>query len=102
MYKLTIVRIGYIKDGASDPLQSYHTMDFPITPKANQQAPHPAFIQDYSTYPHKVELGVYLDFVVHNPNQPRSHNLEPNSKMVDMAPITIKPNSGNVFVQTDV
>jgi hypothetical protein len=40
-YSLTILGIGYVQDGASDPLQSYHTMDFPMTPKAIQQAPVP-------------------------------------------------------------
>jgi hypothetical protein len=61
-YELTIVGIGYTKDGATDPLQSYHTMDFPMTPKSIQQAPCPAHIQDYSTYPPKVELAYLLRF----------------------------------------
>jgi hypothetical protein len=98
-YELTIIGIGYVRDGASDPLQSYHTMDFPMTPKSIQQAPRPAHIQDYATFPPKVELAVYLDFAVHNPNQTRTHNMEPNSKMADLPPITIKPKPGNVFVK---
>jgi len=61
-YLLTILGIGYVQDGASDPLQSYHTMDFPMTPKAIQQAPRPAHIVEYATFPPKVELAVYLDF----------------------------------------
>ncbi len=61
-YELTIVGIGYIKDGATDLLQSYNTMDFPMTPKSIQQAPCPAHIQDYSTYPPKVELAYLLRF----------------------------------------
>ncbi len=47
-YELTIMGVGYVKDGATDPLQSYHAMDFPITPKSIQQATRPAHIQDYS------------------------------------------------------
>jgi hypothetical protein len=50
-YELTIVGVGYVKDGATDPLQSYQAMDFPITPKSIQQAHRPAQIQDYSAYP---------------------------------------------------
>jgi hypothetical protein len=99
-YELTIIEKGYVKDGASDPLQSYHTMDFPITPKAIQQAPNLAFIQDYVTFPPKVELAAYLDFVVHNPNQPRAHNMEPSPKVADTPFITIKPKPGSVFVET--
>jgi hypothetical protein len=99
-YELTIVGIGYVKDGASDPLQSYHTMDFTITPKAIQQAPRPAHIQDYSNYPPKVQLAVYSDFVVHNPTQPKTHHMELNSKTMDLVPITIKPKLGSVFVET--
>ncbi len=98
-YLLTIIGIGYVRDGASDPLQSYHTMDFPMTPKSTQQAPRPAHIQDYATFPPKVELAVYLDFAVQNPNQPRPQNMEPNCKMVDSLPITIKPKQGSVFVE---
>jgi len=98
-YELKIVGIGYVKDGASDPLQSYHTMDFPMTPKSIQQAPRPAHIQDYSTYPPKVELAVYLDFTVENPVHSRNHHMEPKPKM-ELAPITIKPRPGSVFVET--
>jgi hypothetical protein len=98
-YELTIVGIGYVKDSASDPLQSYHTMDFPMNPKSIQQAPRPAHIQDYSTYPPKVELAVYLDFMVENPIHSRNHHMEPKPKM-ELAPITIKPRPGSVFVET--
>jgi hypothetical protein len=98
-YELTIIGIGYVKDGASDPLQSYHTMDFPMTPKSILEAPRPAHNQDYTTFPPKVELAVYLDFAVHNPNQPRTHNMEPNSKMADMPPITITPKPGSILVE---
>jgi hypothetical protein len=92
-YSLMIIGIGYVREGASDPLQSYHTMDFPMTPKAIQQAPRPAHIQDYATFPPKVELAVYLYFAVQNPNQSRTH------KMADTPPITIKPKPGTVFVE---
>jgi len=30
-YELTILGVGYVKEGATDPLQSYHAMEFPIT-----------------------------------------------------------------------
>jgi len=98
-YSLTIIGIGYVRDGASDPLQSYHTMDFPMTPNSIQQAPRPAHIQDYSIGPTKVELAVYLDFTVHNPTIPRTHITE-YPKIVDTPPITIKPKPGTVFVET--
>ena len=62
-----IIGVGFVKDGATDPLQSYYTMDFPLTPKTIQQAPRPAQIQDNPTFPPKVELAVYLDFAIHNP-----------------------------------
>jgi hypothetical protein len=69
-----------------------------MTPKAIQQAPRPAHIQEYATFPPKVELAVYLDFAVQNPNQPRIHTTE-YPKMVDTPPITIKPKPGTVFVE---
>jgi hypothetical protein len=99
-YELTIVGIGYVKDSASDPLQSYHTMDFPMTPKSIQQAPRPAHIQDYGAYPPKVELAVYLDFKVENPTQPKTHYMKLNSKTMELVPITIKSRPGSVFVET--
>ncbi len=100
-YSLTILGIRYVQDGASDPLQSYYTMDFPITPKAIQQAPGPAYIVEHATYPPKVELAVYLDFAVQNPNQNRTHTLE-GPKVADMPPIIIKPKPGAVFVETSL
>jgi hypothetical protein len=30
-YELTPIGVGFVKDGATDPLQSYYTMDFPLT-----------------------------------------------------------------------
>ncbi len=100
-YELTIIGVGFVKDGATDPLHSYHTMDFPLTPKTIQQAPRPAHIQDNSSFPPKVELAVYLDFQVHNPLFPKPQPKD-YPKMAELtqitSPITIKPKPGQVFV----
>ncbi len=98
-YKLTIVAVGYVKDGATDPLHSYHEMELPITPKLIQQAPRPTQIQDFSSYPPKVELAVYLDFTVENPNQPKTYQLHlgPKNKFNTFL---IRPKPGNIFVET--
>jgi hypothetical protein len=98
-YELTIVGVGYVKDGATDPLNSYHEMEFPITPKSIQQAPRPAQIQDFNSYSPKVELAVYLDFTIENPTHPKTHHMELNSKF-ELVPITIKPKPGSVFIET--
>jgi hypothetical protein len=57
-YELSIVGLGYVKEGATDPLNSYHKMEFPITPKMIQQAPRVGHIQDFNNFPPKVELAV--------------------------------------------
>jgi hypothetical protein len=98
-YELTIIGVGYIKDGATDPLQSYHAMEFLITPIAIQQAPRPAYIQDFNTFPPKLELAVYLDFTVDNPTQPKTYQMELNSKM-ELVPLTIRSKPGSIFVET--
>jgi hypothetical protein len=88
--------VGYVKEGATDPLYSYHEMESPIAPKMIQQAPRLAHVHDFSNYLPKVELAIYLDFKVENPNQPRTYlspKPEPN-------PITIRPKPGNVFIET--
>ena len=98
-YELTILGVGYVKEGATDPLQSYHVMDFPITPAAIQKAPRPQHTHEYSHFSPKLELAVYLDFTVDNPTQPRTYQLELNSKM-ELVPLTIKPKAGSIFVET--
>jgi hypothetical protein len=98
-YELTILGVGYVKEGATDPLQSYHAMEFPITPATIQKAPRPQHIQEYNYFNPKLELAVYLDFTVDNPTQPRTYQLELNSKM-ELVPLTIKPKAGSIFVET--
>ena len=87
-YELTILGVGYVKEGATDPLQSYHVMDFPITPAAIQKAPRPQYTHEYNHFNPKLELAVYLDFTVDNPTQPRTYQMELNSKM-ELVPLTI-------------
>ena len=98
-YELTILGVGYVKEGATDPLQSYHAMEFPITPAAIQNAPRPQYVQEYNCFNSKLELAVYLDFTVDNPTQPRTYQMELNSKM-ELVPLTIKPKAGSIFVET--
>jgi hypothetical protein len=98
-YELTILGVGYVKDGATDPLQSYHAMEFPITPATIQKAPRPAYIHEFNHFHPKLELAVYLDFTVDNPTQPRTYQMELNSKM-ELVPLTIKPKAGSIFVET--
>jgi hypothetical protein len=97
-YELTIIGVGYVKNGATDPLHSYHEMEFPITPKTIQQAPRPAQIQDFSGYPPKVELAVYLDFTVENPIQIKTYQLHLGPKH-KLNPILILPKPGNDIVE---
>jgi hypothetical protein len=98
-FELTILGVGYVKDGATDPLQSYHAMEFPITPATIQKAPRPAHIHEYNHFHSKLELAVYLDFTVDNPTQPRTYQLELNSQM-ELVPLTIKPKAGSIFIET--
>jgi len=98
-YELTILGVGYVKDGATDPLQSYHAMEFPITPAAIQKAPRLAHVHELSSFHPKLELAVYLDFTVDNPTQPRTYQMELNSKM-ELVPLTIRPKTGSIFVET--
>jgi hypothetical protein len=72
-YELSIVGVGYVKEGATDHLYSYHGMDFPITPKMIQQSLRPAQVQDFNNFPPNLELAVYLDFKVENPINPKAY-----------------------------
>ncbi len=98
-YQLSILGVGYVKDGATDPLQSYHAMEFPITPATIQKAPRPAYIHEFNNFHPKLELAVYLDFTVDNPTQTRTYQMELNSKM-ELVPLTIRPKAGYIFVET--
>jgi len=57
------------------------------------------YVHELSSFHPKLELAVYLDFTVDNPTQPRTYQMELNSKM-ELVPLTIRPKTGSIFVET--